>query len=410
MARTTEKSYWAAMFFSIVIPTYNRAELLGQAIQSALAQTYSNLEILVVDDGSGDDTKRLIAKFQPSVSYVRQENQGKSAAVNLGIASARGDIILVLDDDDILPAHAIAKHAEALAGSPNANFSYGRFLRFKGPKLPMASDVLEEEFVPTRDPRRLVVKLMENCFLTNPTWAVRRAAQMKAGLYDRRLAYSQDYDMVLRYAKENEGIFVDAHVLYQRKHVSLRGPRSEQALVADTVEKWVKYDRLIFEEIDRGWDLAEFRPFDQNAPPDMADASPFLQKAVILFQRKVYGGAMRALRAYRSALETRPPARLDYPIAAGLLGCRYGIDDLIDDEEHGIGIAKELSEMRFPFWMRVALGSQIRWRIQTSLRAGDVSKARKLLHFSRNAFGHAAAMAVLGSSYLGGRGEWMRAA
>jgi hypothetical protein len=53
--------------------------------------------------------------------------------------------------------------------------------------------MLEEEFVPLRDPRRLVIKLMENCFLINPTWAVRREAQAKAGLYDRRLAYSQDY-------------------------------------------------------------------------------------------------------------------------------------------------------------------------------------------------------------------------
>ena len=73
-----------AMLFSIVIPTYNRAELLSQAIESVLSQTHSNREILVVDDGSSDDTQSMVRKFRPSVSYVRQENQGKSAAVNLG--------------------------------------------------------------------------------------------------------------------------------------------------------------------------------------------------------------------------------------------------------------------------------------------------------------------------------------
>jgi glycosyltransferase involved in cell wall biosynthesis len=181
------------MLFSIVIPTYNRAQLLAQAIESVLSQTYSNREILVVDDGSTDDTQSVVRKFRPSVSYVRQENQGKSAALNLGIASTRGDAVLVLDDDDILPPWAIAKHAEALTRSAAANFSYGRFLRFKGSKPPLPLDMPEEEFVPLRDPRRLVIKLMENCFLTNPTWAVRREAQAKAGLYDRRLAYSQDY-------------------------------------------------------------------------------------------------------------------------------------------------------------------------------------------------------------------------
>jgi hypothetical protein len=255
-----------------------------------------------------------------------------------------------------------------------------------------------------------VVKLMENCFLTNPTWAVRRDAQAKAGLYDRRLAYSQDYDMVLRYAKENEGVFVDDHLLYQRKHESLRGPQSEQALVTDTIEKWIKYDRLIFEEIDRSWDLADFRPFDQGASPHGGDASPLIQKAVILFQRKVYGGAMRALEDYRLVLATRPPTRLEYPIAAGLLGCRYGIGDLLDDVERNRSIASALSKANWPFVMRVALGSQLRWRIRGALLAGDLAEARKLFRFSRDAFGRAATAAVLGSSYRGGRGEWMRAA
>ena len=156
------------MLFSIVIPTYNRAELLRQAIELAVGQTYANREILVVDDGSEDDSRSVVAGFQPQVSYLRQHNQGKSAAVNLGIATTRGDIIVVLDDDDILPPWAIARHAEALTRSPGASFSYGRFVRFKGQNPPSHSDMLEEEFVPIRDPRRLVIKLMESCFLTNP--------------------------------------------------------------------------------------------------------------------------------------------------------------------------------------------------------------------------------------------------
>ncbi len=398
------------MLFSIVIPTYNRAELLRQAIELAVGQTYSNREVLVVDDGSEDDSRSVVAGFQPHVSYLRQHNQGKSAAVNLGITRTRGNIIVVLDDDDILPPWAIARHAEALMRSPGASFSYGRFVRFKGQNPPSPSDMLEEEFVPIRDPRRLVIKLMESCFLTNPTWAVRRDAQMKVGLYDQRLQYSQDYDMVLKYAKEGEGVFVDDCVLYQRKHESLRGPRPEQALATDTIDKWIKYDALIFEEIDRNWDLADFRPFPMNASPKPDEPSPWLQKAVILFQHKVYDGAMRALDEYRRVLERRSPVRLEYPIAAGLLGCRYGIQDLLHNDELGIGIAKGLRKARLPFLMRVALGSQIRWRIRGSVLNGDFANARKMLQFSLRAFGNSATATVLGSGYLAGRGEWMRAA
>jgi hypothetical protein len=80
----------------------------------------------------------------------------------------------------------------------------------------------DEEFVPTHDPRRLVVKLMENCFLPNPAWAVRREAQMRVGPYDESMYYSHDYDMILRLARTNEGVFIDDPVLYQRKHLVAR--------------------------------------------------------------------------------------------------------------------------------------------------------------------------------------------
>ena len=231
----------------------------------------------------------------------------------------------MLDDDDILPPRALAKHADALLRSRAASFSYGRFLRFKGSRPALSFGQPGRRVRPSSRSAPARVKLMENCFLTNPTWAVRREAQAKAGLYDRRLAYSQDYEMVLRYAKENEGVFIDDHLLYQRKHESLRGPRSEQARVTDTIEKWIKYDRLIFEEIDRSWDIADFRPFDQSASPhgmrriaiSSKGGDPF--SAQSLRRRNAGLGGISAC-----ARQARPPTRLEYPIAAGLLGCRYG--------------------------------------------------------------------------------------
>ena len=80
--------------------------------------------------------------------------------------------------------------------------------------------------------------------------------------------------MVLRYARENEGVFVNDCVLFQRKHESLRGPPSEQARATDTIDKWIKYDTLIFEEIDRKWNLDEFRPFRAGAAPPRDETIP----------------------------------------------------------------------------------------------------------------------------------------
>jgi len=85
---------------SVVIPTYNCAHLLGRALDSLLAQTYQNIEIVVVNDGSTDNTGELVQQRYPQVTYTEQENAGPCAARNAGIGAASGEFIGLLDSDD----------------------------------------------------------------------------------------------------------------------------------------------------------------------------------------------------------------------------------------------------------------------------------------------------------------------
>lgn len=85
---------------SVIIPTYNRAGLCKKAVDSVLRQTYSNVEVIVVDDGSIDNTCELISRIDPRVKYIRQENAGVSAARNTGLKNAQGTFIALLDSDD----------------------------------------------------------------------------------------------------------------------------------------------------------------------------------------------------------------------------------------------------------------------------------------------------------------------
>ena len=108
---------------SIIIPTYNYAHFLGTAIASALAQAAQDVavEVIVVDDGSTDDTPRILEKYQDAVTVITQENMGLSAARNTGVAQATGDFLCFLDADDILGPGTLKAQATLFSREPQAH-------------------------------------------------------------------------------------------------------------------------------------------------------------------------------------------------------------------------------------------------------------------------------------------------
>ena len=107
---------------SVVIPTYNRARWLTEAVASALAQTVPPLEVLIVDDGSTDDTEAVAATFAPPVRYIRQRNAGVAAARNRGIREARGDLVALLDSDDVWEPSKLAVQLAVLDAHPEVGW------------------------------------------------------------------------------------------------------------------------------------------------------------------------------------------------------------------------------------------------------------------------------------------------
>ncbi len=107
------------MLISAIIPTYNRAATIGDAVESVLAQTYSELEVIVVDDGSSDSTDAVLAKFGDSIRIVKQANAGPSAARNHGVQISRGEIMSFLDSDDTWKPEKISEQASLMAAAGN---------------------------------------------------------------------------------------------------------------------------------------------------------------------------------------------------------------------------------------------------------------------------------------------------
>ena len=117
---------------SIITPTYNRAYIIQKAIKSVLEQTYSNWELLVIDDGSNDDTNNVVSSFhEPKIKYFPQLNKGVSAARNLGLEKAQGQWITYLDSDNILYPQHLEKMLQAITADNAYIFSFPRGHRYQ---------------------------------------------------------------------------------------------------------------------------------------------------------------------------------------------------------------------------------------------------------------------------------------
>jgi glycosyltransferase involved in cell wall biosynthesis len=111
---------------SVIIPTFNRAKLIPESIESVLSQSFTDFEIIVIDDGSTDNTRDVVARFP--VKYVLQRNQGPASARNTGITMAKGKYVAFLDSDDHMLENSLAKRVDALEKHPEAAFAFGQIL------------------------------------------------------------------------------------------------------------------------------------------------------------------------------------------------------------------------------------------------------------------------------------------
>jgi len=203
----------SGVLVSVIIPCYNQGRFLGEAIESVLNQTYRNCEIIVVDDGSMDDTARVAARY-PSVNLVRQSNRGFSAARNAGLEQSLGDLLVFLDADDRLLPNAIEDGVECLEHNPQCAFVYGRYRLIKRDGSPLsaqirlarASDYLE--------------MLRFNYIGMLATVMYRRAVLEAVDGFDTSGAACEDYDLYLRITRLHPIICQSNVVAEYRQHDS----------------------------------------------------------------------------------------------------------------------------------------------------------------------------------------------
>jgi len=184
---------------SVVIPTYNRANLLMSAVSSVLDQSYSDFEIVIVDDGSKDDTEeRIKALGECRIKYFRNSvNKGVSAVRNIGITNSAGEYIAFLDDDDEWLPGKLERQVDILDNGPsNLGLVYTGSL-----SVDLATGSLIETTIP-RYKGNVLNDLAVLNFIPTSSVLVRRECFTKIGLFDENLSYGEDFDLWIRISTE----------------------------------------------------------------------------------------------------------------------------------------------------------------------------------------------------------------
>jgi len=199
---------------SVIIPTYNYGNFVCDAVSSALAQSYEPVEVIVVDDGSQDDTPQSLSRYGSKIRYIRQENRGLSAARNRGIHEAKGEYIALLDADDVWETEKLRRQMELLINS-QAGMAYSlvSYIDARGLSL----EVEHGRWAISREPRK---DLLFKNTIAPSTALIKRECFNKVGFFDETLKSSEDWDMWLRIAAHFQIVCLAEPLVRYRLHNS----------------------------------------------------------------------------------------------------------------------------------------------------------------------------------------------
>jgi glycosyltransferase involved in cell wall biosynthesis len=205
---------------SVIIAAYNAEKYIESALDSILAQTYSNLEVIVVNDGSSDNTGKLLEKYTTKgVTVFTQVNKGQNAALNFGYSQSSGSLIKFMDADDLINEECIAIQAEALKGRPD-KVAYGEWARF------FNDDLSTAQFIPKpywKDmlPIDFLTSDAAGPMLQCGSMLVPRILFDNAGLWDTRLLLANDTELFTRVLLKSSGtVFTQGARLYYRSGIT----------------------------------------------------------------------------------------------------------------------------------------------------------------------------------------------
>lgn len=296
---------------SAVIPAYNSARYLPRAIDSVRNQTHPVDEIIVVDDGSTDDTGAVVSKLRQEIRYLAQENQGPAAARNAGVAAATGELIAFLDADDEWPADKTAKQLAVLDNNPDVALVAGDMAQIDAGGTTFIASWFDYQDVSKRvrawDRREIpnaAAEIVRKNFIPTGTVVVRKRVLEEVSGFRPDLRYGEDLELWARIASIHPIVCLPDTCLRRRRHETNVTAQTEPLLV----------DMVAVANAIAAWGGHTLRA--QGTDPSEMIASAYADLGYWYFTQAQWGAARRA---FRSSLRTRFSNRaLIYDVALRL--------------------------------------------------------------------------------------------
>lgn len=236
---------------SVIIPSYNCEAYIGETIDSVLNQTYKDIELIVVDDGSTDRTQEIVAAYGASVRLITQVNAKVCAARNRGIREAKGEYICLMDHDDYWFPEKLARQLAVFETNADVCTVYSTFIRWHADAeghFPAPASFDTQSYPDDIDPDFsgwIYHQFLLDCWMLTSTAMFRAEVFKRCGVFNEALPYSEDWDLWLRISRECTLIQLRRPTTLYRQHV-LQGNR---------VARDIDYRTLLLTETQKKWGL-----------------------------------------------------------------------------------------------------------------------------------------------------------
>ena len=360
---------------TVIISTFNRCAFLREALDSVRKQTVPVDKIIVVDDGSTDETRDYLTELESEVTVLRQKNSGKAVALNKALSLITKGWVWIIDDDDLVPPSAHETLLNLTKQGPDFPFVYGRHNRFQNEDG--ESVYLDTGYWSVCENDAFLWQTLNDLFVHQGAMLVDRAAFDEVGLFNETLIRSQDYDMLLRLACLAAPNSTREIVLHQRIHNGIRGKFGEQFSADSRMARWIEYDQAIFQGLHKNWPLNRFLT---SAHEPYNELNALMGRAVVMARKGLWPYAIADFEQATDldGGESAPVTRPLPDTIKGALNSKYGIDALVQSSDYQKSVAALAGKSDLGRYLVRHLSRGLRWRVKESLTKGKWMQATKI--------------------------------